>query len=405
MPPLNPATWRREYRAPDYRSPGPQRKFLAFIEDLRQRAVKTVGAAFVRLRTAGFHLSQEHSLRDKFSTIIEELRTRARGRIRHALDENRARRLPRPNGNLHFADQTAHQSLAGVIKARLSQVVSAAGEWSRSHLEWAALGVAMLAGVVVITILNAPSNVESSTEHSTITTSSVQASTNDKRSLDSVAVGGSSISNATNRNVSGFLKPNESSISGNLVATKAEKQEDAPAAVKNSSSSHEAQTFASKEIIPVGSMALIHKSGLTEFHWDTSGTPPTHAVSDVGNLQQHFVACHNSEPDNALRKNKDNRSTAECGVKLPAGTKVISADTRADNGICVRFLDDTVCYWPAAGLLKPSKSVAPAANQSHQVKTRAASKATVGDRRVDDHLGFLFENEKAVASATENQKH
>ena len=314
------------------------------------------------------------SFRDKPNAIAERLRSRTGARALRAPDIGRARGLSRDDDVLRLAGRTERQSFADIFKARashvVSQVVSTVPDWVKGHLEWTALGISMLGGIAVIIALNGASNLQSSTADSKLlsnsaapTDSSGQASTSFKDQPETVA--------------------------------EPLKQEQASAPTKISSSLlTEVQATAPKEVHPVG--LKVQKSALTESHRVTSAEVLTQTIGDVPNLKQNFIACRNSQRDNDPRKYESNGPTSECGVSLPAGMKIIVADTRVDKGICVRFLDETVCYSPTGDLLKRSEPAPPTPKQSQQVKTKAAPKAAVGQRAEDDQLSFLFEREKTV---------
>ena len=356
------------------------------------------------------------SFRDKPNAIAERLRSRTGARALRAPDIGRARGLSRDDDVLRLAGRTERQSFADTFKARashvVSHVVSTVTDWVKGHLEWTALGISMLGGIAVIIALNGASNLQSSTADSKLlsnsaapTDSSGQASTGFKDQPETVAYTGSSsvvvskeppkqaqISTPTDSSGSVFANPSSPPFVDNKQPLK---QEQASAPTKISSSLlTEVQATAPKEVHPVG--LKVQKSALTESHRVTSAEVLTQTIGDVPNLKQNFIACPNSQRDNDPHKYDGNGPTSECGVSLPAGMKIIVADTRVDKGICVRFLDDTVCYSPTGDLLKRSEQAPPTPKQSQQVKTKAAPKAAVGQRAEDDQLSFLFEREKTV---------
>jgi len=360
------------------------------------------------------------SFRDKPNAIAERLRSRTGARALRAPDIGRARGLSRDDDVLRLAGRTERQSFADTFKARashvVSHVVSTVTDWVKGHLEWTALGISMLGGIAVIIALNGASNLQSSTADSKLlsnaaapTASSGQASTGFKDQPETVAYTGSSpvgiskeplkqaqISTPTDSSGSVFANPQAfAPLSSPPFVNNKEplKQEQASAPTKIASSFlTEVQATAPKEVHPVG--LKVQKSALT--HRDASAEVLTQTIGDVPNLKQNFIACPNSQRDNDPHKYDGNGPTSECGVSLPAGMKIIVADTRVDKGICVRFLDDTVCYSPTGDLLKRSEQAPPTPKQSQQVKTKAAPKAAVGQRGEDDQLSFLFEREKTV---------
>src|SRR3974390_711923 len=362
------------------------------------------------------------SFRDKPNAIAERLRSRTGARAVRAPDTSRARGLSRDDDVLRLAGRTERQSFADTFKARashvVSHVVSTVTDWVKGHLEWTALGISMLGGIAVIIALNGASNLQSSTGDSKLLSNSAappdssgQASTGFKDQRETVAYSGSSpvvvskeplkqaqISTPTDSSGSVFANPQAFvPLSSPAVVNNEEplKQEQASAPTKIASSFlTEVQATAPKEVHPVG--LKVQKSALTESHRVTSAEVLTQTIGDVPNLKQNFIACPNSQRDNDPHKYDGNGPTSECGVSLPAGMKIIVADTRVDKGICVRFLDDTVCYSPTGDLLKRSEQAPPTPKQSQQVKTKAAPKAAVGQRGEDDQLSFLFEREKTV---------
>ena len=357
------------------------------------------------------------SFRDKPNAIAERLRSRTGARAVRAPDTSRARGLSRDDDVLRLAGRTERQSFADIFRARVfhivSQVVSTVTDWVKGHLEWAALAISMLGGIAVIIALNGASNLQSSTADSKLlsnaaapTASSGQQSTGVKDQPETVAYTGSSrvgiskeplkqaqISTPTDSSGSVFANPQAFvPLSSPAVVNNEEplKQEQASAPTKIASSFlTEVQATAPKEVHPVG--LKVQKSALT--HRDASAEVLTQTIGDVPNLKQNFIACRNSQRDND--KYDGNGPTNECGVSLPAGMKIIVADTHVDKGICVRFLDDTVCYWPTGDLSKRSKPAQPTPKQSQQVTTNAP-KAAVGQRAEDDQLSFLFAREKTV---------
>src|SRR3974390_1412084 len=359
------------------------------------------------------------SFRDKPNAIAERLRSRTGARALRAPDIGRARGLSRDDDVLRLAGRTERQSFAGAFKARashvVSHVVSTVTDLVKGHLEWTALGTSMLGGIAVIIALNGASNLQSSTADSKLlsnaaapTASSGQASTGFKDQPETVAYTGSSpvgiskeplkqaqISTPTDSSGSVFANPQAFvPLSSPPFVNNKEplKQEQASAPTRIASSFlTEVQATAPKEVHPVG--LKVQKSALT--HRDASAEVLTQTIGDVPNLKQNFIACPNSQRDNDPHKYDGNGPTSECGVSLPAGMKIIVADTRVDKGICVRFLDDTVCYSPTGDLLKRSTPAPPPPKQSQQVSTKAP-KAAVGQRAEDDQLSFLFEREKTV---------
>ena len=359
------------------------------------------------------------SFRDKPNAIAERLRSRTGARALRAPDIGRARGFSRDDDVLRLAGRTERQSFADTFKARashvVSHVVSTVTDWVKGHLEWTALGISMLGGIAVIIALNGASNLQSSTADSKLLSnaaapiaSSGQQSTGFKDQPETVAYTGSSpvgiskeplkqaqISTPTDSSGSVFANPQAFvPLSSPPFVNNKEplKQEQASAPTKIASSFlTEVQATAPKEVHPVG--LKVQKSALT--HRDASAEVLTQTIGDVPNLKQNFIACPNSQRDNDPHKYDGNGPTSECGVSLPAGMKIIVADTRVDKGICVRFLDDTVCYWPTGDLLKHSKPAPPTPKQSQQVSTKAP-KAAVGQRAEDDQLSFLFEREKTV---------
>jgi len=359
------------------------------------------------------------SFRDKPNAIAERLRSRTGARAVRAPDTSRARGLSRDDDVLRLAGRTERQSFADIFRARVfhivSQVVSTVTDWVKGHLEWAALAISMLGGIAVIIALNGASNLQSSTADSKLlsnaaapTASSGQQSTGVKDQPETVAYTGSSpvgiskeplkqaqISTPTDSSGSVFANPQAFvPLSSSAVVNNEEplKQEQASAPTKIASSFlTEVQATAPKEVHPVG--LKVQKSALT--HRDASAEVLTQTIGDVPNLKQNFIACRNSQRDNDPHKYDGNGPTNECGVSLPAGMKIIVADTHVDKGICVRFLDDTVCYWPTGDLSKRSKPAQPTPKQSQQVTTNAP-KAAVGQRAEDDQLSFLFAREKTV---------
>ena len=360
------------------------------------------------------------SFRDKPNAIAERLRSRTGARAVRGPDTSRARGLSRDDDALRLAGRTERQSFADVFKARashiVSQVVSTVTDWVKGHLEWAALAISMVGGIAVIIALNGSSNLQSSTADSKLlsnaaapTASSGQQSTGFKDQPETVAYTGSSsvgiskeplkqaqISTPTDSSGSVFANPQAFvPLSSPAVVNNEEplKQEQASAPTKIASSFlTEVQATAPKEVHPVG--LKVQKSALT--HRDASAEVLTQTIGDVPNLKQNFIACPNSQRDNDPHKYDGNGPTNECGVSLPAGMKIIVADTRVDKGICVRFLDETVCYSPTGDLLKRSEQAPPTPKQSQQVKAKAPPKAAVGQRAEDDQLSFLFEREKTV---------
>lgn len=117
--------------------------------------------------------------------------------------------------------------------------------------------------------------------------------------------------------------------------------------------------------------------------------PVTHPIGEIGTLKQAFVGCRNSWQDDGLLELESKLPANECGVRLPAGTKVIVANIRANNNICVRFPDGTVCYWATGDVLKPSEPVPPARMDVHPVTARQVKAHPAIRPRDDDRLNFL----------------
>jgi hypothetical protein len=117
--------------------------------------------------------------------------------------------------------------------------------------------------------------------------------------------------------------------------------------------------------------------------------PVNHPIGEIGTLKQAFVGCRDSWQDDGLLELASKLPANECNVRLPAGTEVIVANIRANNNICLRFPDDTVCYWATGDVLKPSKPVPPARTQVHPVKARRAKAHPAIRPRDDDQLNFL----------------
>lgn len=123
----------------------------------------------------------------------------------------------------------------------------------------------------------------------------------------------------------------------------------------------------------------------------------THAIGDVLILKQDFVGCRNSWENDGLLELENKLPANECGVRLPAGTAVIVANTRADNNICLRFPEDIICYWTTDDVLKPLKLAAPPREgRSAKAKPAKVHSAATGSPDAqqltdDDQLKFLFD--------------
>jgi hypothetical protein len=117
--------------------------------------------------------------------------------------------------------------------------------------------------------------------------------------------------------------------------------------------------------------------------------PVTHAIGEVGTLKQAFIGCRDSWQDDGLLERESKLPANECDVRLPAGTEVIVANIRAENNICVRFPDSTVCYWATGDVLKPSKPVPPTPTEVHPIKARPAKAHPAIRQREEDRLNFL----------------
>jgi len=148
---------------------------------------------------------------------------------------------------------------------------------------------------------------------------------------------------------------------------------------------NQAQTSAPTEVHLVTHAIAVSQAQTpapTEVH------PVTHAIGEVGTLKQNLVGCRESWQNDGVLELESKSSADECDVRLPAETKVTVANIRADNNICVRFPDDSVCYWATGDVLKLSKLVPPTP-KVHPVKAKLA-KAHPATRRDDDRLDFLF---------------
>jgi hypothetical protein len=128
--------------------------------------------------------------------------------------------------------------------------------------------------------------------------------------------------------------------------------------------------------------------------------PVTHAIGDVGTLKQNFVGCHDSWQNDGSLQLEGKLSATECNVRLPTGTKVIVANIRENNDICLRIPDSVLCYWATGDVLKVSKLVPSTppqrytekakAAKAHPVKAGLATAHAAVRRQDDDQLNFLF---------------
>jgi hypothetical protein len=347
-----------------------QRSFAAAFKHGRRLLAKTAFDTFTRLKAASFGLTKGYSFLDKINATAELLKARtvarAVARAQHASRDGRY--SLRGVDALLGAASTGQKSFAAAFKngrrllAKADEPIApdavrwptssssrhpfrdtAASDiplngvkWIEAHRGWAVFGVSAFAGVVVLFVLIGSSSIQSTSTTKPLSNSGAspagpaQAAANVKMQAETVAY------------------PN-----GLLEAANKElpKQE---------------QTPAPAEVRPVN-----------------------HPIGEIGTLKQAFVGCRDSWQDDGLLELASKLPANECNVRLPAGTEVIVANIRANNNICLRFPDDTVCYWATGDVLKPSKPVPPARTQVHPVKARRAKAHPAIRPRDDDQLNFL----------------
>jgi hypothetical protein len=376
--------------------------FVAGFNRAGERLFEKGLIAFARVQASGLRLI------GKIAITAEWLKSQTTGRVTCTLAARQAESLSDFYDALRPIIRTKRSSV-DPFEESASSFMNVATHWVKGHVEWVAMGITMTTGIVVIiavesTSIFSPPRIDlKSPPHKAISIArSENASKNAKGSSKAGEYKLAAISNDKN------LTSTQSTASIDSVRSAATEPQAAavllsnPLAIKNAQPYKQEQPSVQAKVSNPAMPAVrasapqnanpvttkeAQKVTLADFHRDALAA--VLSARDVQDSKQSFIACRKSK-----RAAHDiNESAVECGVSLPAGTKLIVANTRVDKGICVRFLDDTVCYWPTGDRLTPSKPMPTTSKHSHQVKTGAPNQ---GVRRSpeDDQLGFLFERQK-----------
>jgi hypothetical protein len=313
-----------------------QRSFRMIAKNGSELLTKITSDAFARLKATAFTLPWGYSFPLNIYAIGERLKARTRARM------------------VARAQDTSNKSFLHDFDALLD--ASTAKQRSfKVHRDWVIFGASLLVGIVIIVAVFGSSSIQSTPNSEPVSNSETSLS-------------GPDLTTASVK----IPAETEVSVSGPLDSAKNE-----PPKSADKEPPTQAQPSARAEVHPV-----------------------THAIGDVGTLKQNFVGCHDSWQNDGSLQLESKLSATECNVRLPTGTKVIVANIRENNDICLRFPDSVLCYWATGDVLKVSKLVPSTPPQSYTVKAQAAkahpvkagpAKAHAAVRgQDDDQLNFLF---------------
>jgi len=313
-----------------------QRFFGTAFKDGRRLLTKTISDTFTRLKAATVFLTQRYSLSHKISAVVERLKARMRTRV------------------VARAQDTSDKSFLHDFDALLD-AATAKQQSFKVHRDWLVFGASLLVGIVIIVAVFGSSSIQSISNSRPVSNSKTSPAGSDLTTA-SVKIPAETVV----------------SVSGPFDSAKKE-----PPKSTDKEPPTQAQPSAPAEVHPV-----------------------THAIGDVGTLKQNFVGCHDSWQNDGSLQLESKLSATECNVRLPTGTKVIVANIRENNDICLRFPESVLCYWATGDVLKVSKLVPSTPTESYTVKAKAAkahpvkaglAKAHAAVRRQDDdQLNFLF---------------
>jgi hypothetical protein len=313
-----------------------QRSFRMIFKDRSQLLTKITSDAFARLKATAFTLTRGYSFPHNIYAIAERLKARMRAPVVARTQDTSDKSF------LHDFDALLD---AATAKQRSFKI----------HRDWVVFGASLLVGIVIIVAVFGSSNIQS-TSNSRLVSNSKTSPAGPDLTTASVKIPAETVAY----------------VSGPL-----------------DSATNEPPKFADKE-----PPKQAQPSAPAEVH------PVKHAIGDVGTLKQNFVGCHDSWQDDGSLQLESKLSATECNVRLPAGTKVIVANIRKNNDICLRFPDSVLCYWVTGDVLKVSGPVPSTPTESHTVKPKAAMAhpAKAGPAKAhaairghdDDQLNFLF---------------
>ena len=424
-----------------------QRSFAADFKDGRRLLAKTALDTFTRLKVTTFGLTKGYAFPDKISAMAERLNGRTWARaVARVQDASRngfylKRFLRGVGGRLGAA--TTRQQTDVIFTEAFKRLLAETDELiapdpvrsqtsfssqrpfldtAKAHRDWVVFGVCALAGVVVIFAWIGSSNIQSTSSSKPSSNSwaspagPTQATANVKMQAETATYlrGPLDVANKEQPKQEQTSAPAEVhpvTNSGPLdVANKEQpKQEQTSAPAEVHSVTNSGPLDVANKEQPKQEQTNTYLRGLldvankeqpkqeqtpapAEVH------PVMHAIGEVGTLKQTFVGCRDSWQGDGSLELESKSPANQCDVRLPAGTKVIVANMRANNNICLRFPDDIVCYWATGDVLKPPKLVPPTPTEVHPVKSRPAKAHPVIRRRDDDQLNFLVDRYPGMGS-------